>query len=120
MLKTTTKEILVYYDANTSLGKKVLALAKSLTPHVKAIEYHKSPLTLSHLRELIDKTGLRPKDWLNRANPYYQQNLRGKDFDDESWLNIITHNPDLIRAPIVMNGNTAFICDNATDVLKII
>jgi len=60
-----------------------------------------------------------PKDLMNKAHPYYQKHIRGREFDKESWLKIIQYNPDLIKAPIAMRGNRAILCTNPTDIYKL-
>ena len=118
-MKTADNEILVYYNAKSSRGKKVLALARTMAANVKEVEYHKSPFTPTIWRRVLDMLALRPKDMLNRAAPYYQDNIRGRDFDDEGWLNILVRNPDLLIAPIVIQGKRAVLCNNPTDIYQL-
>jgi len=118
-MKTHPNEILVYYDRETSVGKKVLALARSVSNHVKEIEYKKNNITPSLMKGLLKQLDLRPKDLLNRAHPFYQKHIQGGDFDSEGWLNILIQNPELIRSPIVIRGKEAVLCDNPTDIYKL-
>lgn len=118
-MKKQENEILIYYDRNSSRAKKVLAYARAITPHVNEVEYHKTQFTATMWRQLLNRLSLEPKSLLNKANPYYQLNLRGRDFDDEGWLNILIKNPDLIKAPIVVKGDRAILCNSPTDILKL-
>lgn len=118
-MKTKENEILVYYNAKSSRGKKVLALARTVAPNVKEVEYHHTPFTPTTWRRVLDMLELRPKDLLNRSDPYYQTNIRGRDFDDEGWLNILIRNPDLLRAPIAIKGKRAILCSNPTDIYQL-
>lgn len=119
-MKTSEREIMLYYDPNTQVGKKTRAYAYSLTKHIHDVEYHKTKFTTTIWKQILDQLSLRPKDLLNKAHPYYQENIRGRDFDEEGWLNILMNNPDLIRAPIVIKGSKALLVKNPTDIYQII
>ena len=118
-MKTPNNEMLIYYNRESSRAKKVLAYARTVAPNINEVEYHKTPFTPTMWRRVLDMLQLRPKDLLNRADPYYQTNIRGRDFDDEGWLNILIRNPDLIKAPIVIMGDRAILCNNPTDILQL-
>lgn len=118
-MRTPANQMSIYYNRESSRAKKVLAYARSVAPNVNEVEYHKTPVTPTQWRRLLDMLELRPKDLLNRAAPYYQANIRGRDFDAEGWLNILIRNPDLIKAPIALKGNRAVLCNNPTDILQL-
>ena len=118
-MKRPENEILVYYDRNSSRAKKVLAYARTLSNHISEVEYHKTRFTPTMWRQLLQSLSLEPKALLNKAHPYYQDNVRGRDFDEEGWLNVLIRNPDLIRAPIVVKGSRAILCNNPTDILAL-
>ncbi len=118
-MTTHENEIMVYYNPKSSRGKKVLALARTVSKNVKEVEYHKTPITPTMWHRLLSRLELRPKDLLNRADPYYQANIRGRDFDEEGWLNILIRNPNLIKAPIVVQGRSAVLCNNPSDIYRL-
>ncbi len=118
-VKTHQDEIMVYCDPESTIGKKVLVYAKTQSRHVKEVNYFKSPLTPTLMRSLLKQLDLRPKDILNRAHPFYQANIAGRDYDSEGWLNILTKNPQIIKAPIAIRGKTAVLCDNPTNIMKL-
>ena len=117
--KTHQNEILIYCNPNTDTSKKVLAYARGVAPYVKEVDCVKTPLTAMQMRGILKQLNLRPKDLMNRAHPYYQENIRGRDFNAEGWLNILIHNPQLLKAPIALRGTKAVLCDNPTNVLKL-
>ncbi len=119
-MKTPEKELLLYYDPNSSVGKKTRAYAHSLTKHVRDVEIQKTRFTTTQWKQILNMLNLDPKKLLNKAHPYYQQHIRGRSFDEEGWLNILSNNPDIIRAPIVIKGNKAVLCDTPTDIYKLL
>ena len=118
-MKISPNEILLYYDPDTSIGKKVRAYAQSLSPNINDVEYHKTRFTPTIWRQILQMLDLKPKQLLNKSHPYYQTHIRGRLFDDEDWLNVISRNPDLLIAPIAIKGNRAILCTNPMDVYKL-
>lgn len=119
-MKTNHREIFLYYNPDSSIGKKTMAVALSMTPHVNDQDYRKIKYSTTLWRDLLDKLQLRPKDLMNRAHPYYQEHIRGRDFDDDGWLNILIRSPEIIKAPIAMRGDRAILVNTPTDLLKLI
>lgn len=109
-----TKELTLVYDSTTSEGRKALAYAYSLATKVNKQDVSAVSLSTTFVRQVLKQLNLRPKDLLNRAHPYYQTNLRGCDFDAEGWLQVVAHNPTLLRAPIALQGDNAVLCEPAS------
>ncbi len=119
-MKTKEQEVLLYYDPTTSVGKKTRAFAHSLANHVKDVEFHKTKFTTTMWRQVLNMLKLEPKRLLDKSHPYYQEHIRGRNFDEEGWLNILSNNPDIIRSPIVIKGSKAVLCDNPTDIYRLL
>ena len=118
-MKTHDREILLYYNPESSKDRKTVAYAKSVVKHIKTYTHEKAPSTTTSWRMIIDALGLRPKDLLNKAHPDYQAKIRGKDLDDDGWLYVISKNPHLIKAPIAVRGRKAVLCLTPTDILRL-
>ena len=109
-----TKELTLVYDSTSSEGRKALAYAYSLATKVNRQDVSAVSLSTTFVRQVLKQLNLRPKDLLNRAHPYYQTNLRGRDLDAEGWLQVLAHNPLLLKAPIALHGNRAVLCEPAS------
>lgn len=108
------KELTLVYDSTTTEGRKALAYAYSLAPKVNKQDVSEVNLSTTFVRQVLKQLNLRPKDLLNRAHPYYQENLRGRDLDSEGWLQVLAHNPGLLKAPIALHGDKAVLCEPAS------
>lgn len=117
-MKTHPREILIYYNSTSSSDRKTLAHAQSTGLKVRSYCHNQSPSTTTSWRSILMKLDMHPKEILNKAHPYYQMNIKGKDFDSEGWLNVIKHNPDIIKAPIAINGNKAILVETPTDIYR--
>lgn len=118
-MKTHHREILIYYNPESSNDRKTVAHAQGLVPHVLTYSFDKAPSTGKSWQQIIQALGLHPKRLMNKAHPYYQEHLAGKEFDDADWINIIMKNPALIVAPIAIRGDKAVLCVNATDIYQL-
>lgn len=118
-MKTNQREILLYFNPQSSTGKKTLALAKSISPHVKSYSYEQNPSTNTSWHMILDSLKMDPKQLLDKSHPDYQKNIKGKEFDGEGWMHVLQNNPHLIKAPIAIKGKDAVLCINPTDVYKL-
>lgn len=118
-MQTNQREILIYYNPSSSNDKKTVAHAQGLVSHVKTFSFDQAPSSTTSWRQILRALDLHPKDLMNKAHPYYQANIRGREFDDEDWLNVIRYNPGLLKAPIAIRGKKAVLCTSATEVYKL-
>jgi len=119
-MKTNPREILLYYNPESSGDKKTVAHAKGVSRHVKSYSLDKNPSTTTSWKMILDALGMHPKDLLNKADPEYRRTIKGKEFNDEDWLDILLKNPHLIKAPIAIRGDRAILCTNATDIYRLV
>ena len=119
-MKTHQRELLIYYNPSSSSDRKTLAYAKSTGSKVKSYEHSKSPSTSTSWKMILKALNKHPKDLLNKAHPYYQDKVKGKDFTMTGWLDVLKRNPDMIKYPIALKGSKAILCSTPTDVLRLI
>lgn len=116
---THEREILIYYNPESTSDRRTIAYAQSVVPHIKTYSFSQAPSNGTSWQQIILALGVHPKELLNKAHPYYQQHIRGREFDDESWIKVLRFNPELIKAPIAMRGAKAIICATPTDIYKL-
>lgn len=119
-MKTRANEILIMYDAASTKARQTLALVHTLSQHVQEWDFSNKPLTATQWKALLDQLDLEPKQLLDKSIPYYQEHIRGREFDDEGWLNVIRRNTHLIMGPIVVHGNRAVLCKTPTAVFSVV
>lgn len=117
---THQREILIYYNADSSADRKTVAHARSVTPHLKSYEFKRAPSTSTSWQMILTSLDVHPKELLNKAHPYYQANIKGKEFSDEDWISCLQRNPQLIKAPIAIRGQRAILCTNPTDIYRLV
>ena len=118
-MKTHEREIMIYYNSQSSAGKKTIAYAQSTGQKVITYEFGKSRSTTTNWTMLLTSMGKHPKELLNKAHPYYQANIKGREFNMHGWLNILQRNPELIKHPIAIKGTKAILVETPTDIYKL-
>ncbi|GAB2501808.1 MAG: glutaredoxin [Cytophagales bacterium] len=118
-MKIHPSELYFYHSSLQPIDKQTKAYAKSLSKFVNEIDVIKEKLTPTQWDQILNMLNLRPKDLLNRAHPDYQNHIAGKEWDEESWLNILVRFPHLIKSPIAIFRNRAILCKTPTDILKL-
>ena len=116
---TSSSEIQLYLKSDCSKSKKVLAYAKSISNNINAVDIGRTKGTGTIWQSILSKLDKSPKQLLDKSKPYYQENIRGRDFDKRDWTYLLMNNPELVRSPIAIRGDKAMIIDNPTDIYKI-
>lgn len=116
---TSNAEIQLYLKPNCSKSKKALAYAKSMSSNINTTNIARTRGTGTIWLNILSKLDKSPKEILDKSLPYYQKNIRGRDFEDRDWTNLLMNNPALVRSPIAIRGNKAILLDNPTDIFKI-
>ncbi len=119
-MKTHRREILIYYNPESSSDRKTVAYAQSVVSHVRTFPFGQTPSTGASWQSIIKSLDKHPKELLNKAHPYYQANIRGREFDDENWIKVLRYNPELLKAPIAIRGKRAILCESPTDIFKLV
>jgi arsenate reductase (glutaredoxin) len=119
-MKTHSREIMIYYHPESRSDRQTLAMARGISSHVKSYAYGKTPSTETSWKSIIHALDCHPKELLDKSHPYYQNHIKGREFDDESWVKILRFNPDLIRVPIAICGRKAVLCNTPSDIHRLI
>lgn len=94
-------------------------MALSITKNINEYSITRNRLSKLQWAEILNMLGLRPKELLNKANKKYQDELAGHDFDEDSWLEILRFNPEMLRGPIAIMNNKAILCTKPKDIYKL-
>jgi arsenate reductase len=90
-----------------------------MVSNVNAFDIAKTRGTGTIWQSILTKLDKSPKELLDKSIPYYQEHIRGRDFEERDWVYLLMNNPQLVRSPIAVRGNKAIILDNPTDIYKI-
>lgn len=118
-MKTHEREIMIYYNPDSGADKRTVAHALSISQHIKAFAFGKTPSTNTSWQMILEALEKHPKELLNKSHPYYRDHIKGREFDDKGWLDILRNNPQVLKAPIAVRGDTAILCQRPTDIYQL-
>lgn len=114
----TDKEITLIYNSEEHIGKQILAYAQMENLPIHDIDLVHVKLTPVHWAELASRMKIHVKELINTDDPDFLQKFNGfNNFTDDDWLKLLVHNPDILRAPIVMKGDKIVQMSNSQDML---
>jgi len=111
----------IYHNPRCSKSRLGLEYLKTKSTDFEVVEYLKEGLDEDILKEILLKTNLKPIDLVRTQEDVFKKELKGKDFTDEEWIQIIIENPKLLHRPIVLGSQKAVIArpaEKADEVVK--
>lgn len=112
-------EITLLYDKQRELDRKTLATAHVVSRKINRQDIRTVRVSETLFYMLVDKLGGDPKSMIDKSQPFYQKELRGKELSNYGWYTMIMHHPELLKAPIAMYRGRAIVCNSSNDVLKL-
>lgn len=114
----TTKEITLIYNSQEHIGKQILAYAQIENISIHDIDLVHMKLTPTQWAELAARMKIPVRDLINTEGGNFIQKLGKADtFSDDDWLKILVHNPEVLKAPIVIKGDKIVMMTNPQDML---
>lgn len=101
----------VYHNNRCKKSRAGLEHLRTITDDVEIKEYIKNGITENEIREILLKSNLKPVELVRTQEEYYKKELKGKKFNDDEWIKIISENPKLLRRPVVLSKHKAVIGD---------
>ena len=113
------EEVVIIYNFSERGNREAIAYAKQIAQNVNEVDISKNPLTERQMAQLLDKLGVSVEEVIDRRSDIYKEKYEDVDMSEEDWLEVIKHNPDILRTPIGILGDRAVICDSPGDMLKL-
>jgi len=101
----------IYHHPQCKKSRAGLQFLKDSGSAFEVVEYIRNPLTEKEMEILLVKLNRKPADIVRTQEEYFQQNLKGKNFEDHEWVKIILQNPRLLQRPIVEGKYRAVVGD---------
>lgn len=98
-----------YHNPRCGKSRESLAFLQERGIEPELILYLKNPPTFEELKEVINKLGIKPFELIRTKEKIFKENFKGKDFEDDQWINVMVENPKLIERPIIISNKKAVI-----------
>ena len=103
--------IKIFHNPRCNKSRLGLDYLKTKTEDFEVIDYLKTGLTKETLQQIIQRLNVKPVELVRTQEEYFKQQLKGKIFSDEEWIQIIIENPKLLKRPIIVNKYKAVWAD---------
>lgn len=114
----TDKEITLIYHSEEHIGRQILAYAQTEKLPIHDIDLAHVKLSPTHWAELASRLDIPVKELINTEDPDFIQKFeKEEDFSDDDWLKLLVHNPNILKAPIVIKGEKIVQMSNSQDML---
>ncbi len=110
----------IYHNPKCRKSRAGLDYLKIKGLDFEVIEYLKTGLTVEVLQQLLQRLNVKPFELVRTQEDYFKHNLKGKNFSDEEWIQIIIENPKLLKRPIIVNNFKAILADPAEEADKVL
>jgi len=102
--------ITVYEKPTCTTCRKLHDLLVEAGVDFEKVDYFVEPLSKAHLKRLLGKAGLKPRDVLRSKAPQYKElGLDDPKVSDARLLELMAQHPDLLQRPIVERGDRAVL-----------
>jgi len=118
-LEHSNRQIILYYDSTSFIGKETLAYAKSFGFPVWEIDIRKAHFTGTQILEIANDLHMEVKDLVNKQKMEIKFHYEKGKFNKEDWLKILLANPELLQQPIARKGNHTVLVHTPSDVFKL-
>ncbi|MBK6623135.1 MAG: hypothetical protein IPH04_05375 [Saprospirales bacterium] len=115
----SSHQITVFFDPESSRCGKVLAVIRAQGLPVQDVDIVNNPLTEEQLFELANMLNLTISELVNRDHPVFMKRFGDLDLDDPDWAKLIHKNPEIMKTPIVIHGDKAFLISSPNEVLRV-
>jgi arsenate reductase len=112
-------DLILLYNGDNAKDRKTLAYAHTITSRINRQEVNSVRISETLFSLMMKELNIDAKNIVNKADPYYQANYRGRDLSSNDWHSVLTKRPSLLRSPVAMYHGRAVICNTPTDILKV-
>lgn len=99
----------IYHNPRCGKSRDTIAIIREQGVEPEIVEYLKAVPSKQEMKDLLMKLNLKPSDLLRKGEAIFKEKFKGKNFEEEEWLQIMLEHPKLIERPIVVRGNKAIV-----------
>lgn len=113
-------DVIVFEKPTCTTCRNLVKLLTENGIEADRIDYHVLGLTRGQLDEIVEKSGLSPRQLLRTREPEYKEfGLDRTSVSDEEILQAMVAHPALLERPVVIKGDRAVLARPADKVLEL-
>ena len=114
-------DLTIYEVSSCSTCRRLAALLAERGVEYHGIEYHEVGLDEAEIRELLRKSGLRPREILRQREPLVAElGLLEDGVSDDELIAAMAEHPKLVQRPIAVRGEHALLARPVERVLELL
>lgn len=110
----------IYHNPHCKKSRAALNYLEENSKPFEVFPYMKTSLPIDEIKSLLQKLNLKPFDLVRTQEVYFKSSLKGKSFNEHEWLKILEENPQLIKRPIIVDGNKAILGDSLENLASLL
>lgn len=110
----------IYHNPRCTKSREGLKYLEERGFEIEVIDYMKTGISVSEIREFLIKSGLKVTDIIRTNEDLYKEQFKGKELTTDEWINVLVENPKLIQRPLVIKGAHAVLARPAEEIQKLI
>jgi arsenate reductase len=112
--------VTIFHNPKCRKSRAGLEYLKTKGIPFEVVEYLKTPLTRGVLKDILMKLNFSPLELVRTLEDVFIEKFKGKNFNDEEWIDILLEYPRLIKRPVVMKGYKAVIAQPPEEIEKLL
>jgi arsenate reductase len=115
-------DLTIYEVPTCSTCRNLAALLADQGVEYEGVDYHRVGIGEERIRELLRKSGLRPRDVLRRREPLAAELglLDDEGVSDDELIALMAEHPRLLQRPIAVRGERAVLARPIERVLELL
>ncbi len=101
----------IYHNPRCSKSRAGLKYLEEKGFDIEIRKYLTEEISEAELRDVVEKSGKKPFDFVRTHEQVYKDNYKGKNLSDDEWIKVLLEHPRLLQRPIVVNGSKAVIAN---------
>ncbi|MFS4469775.1 arsenate reductase family protein [Maribacter sp. 2210JD10-5] len=108
--------ITLYFSSKNTIGKQVEPYVVSSEKKVRSIDISKTNVTETQWTELAEGLNMKISDLIDQEHPDFTNKYGDgqKSMSPTDWLKILNNHPELLKYPILIDGNEYYSLQSAS------
>src|SRR5699024_9916921 len=122
MISNNKRQISIYYDGKSKLGKTSLAAAEAADVDLKRIDLRKEKVPATECAEIANLLDVKVVQLINKKHRIFREIYGDKqvNLDAKDAIKILKNHPETLVHPIAIRGKDAIHVRVSTDLRKLI
>ena len=101
--------MIIYHNPRCRKSRETLEIIKNNGVNPEIVEYLVNPLNSEELKSVLQKLNLQASQIIRKGEVEFKEHFKGKELNENQWIQALVDFPKLMERPIVVKGNKAVI-----------